>query len=105
MTNVINEKDIEIDHSRKELDKLKLELESKVAEIQEKYDIIRSLEDEEERTSEESEAEDEIGLENGKEQNVLIGRGHFGKLFEVREGMEEEADSLRKEWRNKLKQK
>ena len=103
MTNVINEKDIEIEHNRKELDKLKRELESKVAEIQEKDDIIRSLEDEEESTSDESGAEDEISLENGKEQNVLIGRGHFGKLFEVREGMEEEANSLRNEWRNKLK--
>ena len=46
-----------------------------------------------------------LALKMAKKQNVLIGRGHFGKLFEVREGMEEEADSLRKEWRNKLKQK
>jgi hypothetical protein len=36
MKKVMNEKDVEIEHNRKELDKLKLELENKVAEIQEK---------------------------------------------------------------------
>ena len=37
---------------------LKLELENKATEIQEKYDIIRSLEDEDKSTAEESDAED-----------------------------------------------
>ena len=35
MIKVMNEKVVEIEHNRKELDKLKLELENKVAEIQE----------------------------------------------------------------------
>ena len=66
---------------------------------------VISLEDEDGSTSEESDAEDEIGLERSKDKDMLIGSGHFGKLFEVREGIEEEADSLRTEWRSKLKRK
>ena len=58
MKKVMSEKDVEIEHNRKELDELKLELENKVAEIREKDDIIRSLEDEEKSTAEESDAED-----------------------------------------------
>ena len=87
------------------MEKLKLELHHKVAEIKEKDNIIRSLEDEYESNSEESNEEDDIGQNIIKDQHMLIGSGQFGTLFEVREGMEEEAKSLRKEWTSKLQRK
>ena len=53
VTNVVNEKNIEKEQKRKDLNKLKLELEKKVSEMQEKDNIIKSLEDEDESTWEE----------------------------------------------------
>ena len=35
-----------------------------------------------------------------KQAYLKLGEGRFGKELEVREGMEEEAEALRKEWRN-----
>ena len=105
MKNVMITKDVEIEKNRKELGKLKLELELKVAEIKEKEEIINTMKKEDEGTSEESDEDEEIDQDNRKDQHMLIGRGHFGKLFEIREGMEDEAESLRKEWRSNLKRK
>ena len=40
----------------------------------------------------------ERNTDDSKNQTLLIGRGHFGKEFIVRDGIQEEANSLRKEW-------
>ena len=81
-------KDVEIEHNRKELDKLKLELENKVAEIQEKDDIIRNLENEDRSTAEESDVEDSDDEE--EDQTKKFGRNEAsGKVTCDNEGESE----------------
>ena len=104
MKSVISEKDVEIDGNRRDLKKLKAELEKKDLEIQEKDEIIKNLEHDEESTDgSDDDEDDEISFNRSEKNGKLIGNGHFGKHFEVRKGMEEEAESLRNEWRCKKK--
>ena len=97
---------------RKDLEELKNQIERQDSEIKKRDTIIKSLEDKEESYTEESDdEEDESDAEedvsdndNTENQTLLLGSGYFGKEFVVREGMEEEANSLRNEWRHKQKQ-
>ena len=105
MTNEIHNKDMIIERNKKDLEKLKSELEQKDVEIQEKDKLIRSLEDddyeqeEDDNDSTDDSDEEDLALNESENKSKMIGPGHFGKQFEVRKGMEEEADILRKEWR------
>ena len=96
MTNVISKKDVEISNDKKLLQKLKQQLEEKSIEIEEKDKIKQQLEDEDDYSTDES---DDNKEDQNIKQGMLIGRGHFGKEFQVREGMEKEAISLRNEWK------
>ena len=98
MTNVIKKKDAEINMSKKDIQKLQNQLERKNVEIEEKDKIIKRLEDEDEYSTDDSDDYEEIEKEKNIKQGMLIGQGHFGKVFQVREGMEEAAKTLRKEW-------
>ena len=100
MTSAIQQKNLEIENTKNYVVKLKTELEKKNIEIQEKDRIIKSLEDDSEYTDE-SEEERDCSYNNSD----LIGNGYFGKQFEVRKGMEKEAEALRTEWRRNQKQK
>ena len=57
--------------------------------------IIKRLGNEDEYSTDDYE---EIDKEKNIKLGMLIGQGHFGKVFQVREGMEEAAKTLRKEW-------
>ena len=100
MTSAIQQKNLEIENTKNYVVKLKTDLEKKNIEIQEKDRIIESLEDDSEYTDE-SEEERDCSYNNSD----LIDNGYFGKLFEVRKGMEKEAEALRTEWRRNQKQK
>ena len=77
-----------------------LVFENKVAEIKEKETMIRNLEEDQESCSDCSEDKDERGFRKEDHENdLIIGHGYFGKIFEARDGMEEEAENLRREWR------
>ena len=76
---------------------LKEELDKKVEEIKSKDLIIKRLEDDNESSSESSDEDVTVKKKPG----LIVGQGYFGKHFEPREGMEEEAEALRKEWRSK----
>ena len=71
-------------------------------EIQKKETIIRDLKEEAETCSDENYYEDETveevtkAMHKNKNVGLLIGKGYFGKEFEVREGMEDEAASQRR---------
>ena len=71
-------------------------LATRKVEIEEKDKIIHQLEDEDDYSTDES---DDNKEDQNIKQGMLIGRGHFGKEFQVREGMEKEAISLRNEWK------
>ena len=104
MKSVVHEKDLEIVNSKNYIDQLKTELEKKNIEIQEKDEIIRRLEDDEESTDE-IDDEGDISYNKNEKNSKLIGSGYFGKHFEIRKGMEKEAEALRMEWRGNQKQK
>ena len=101
MKNLVNERDIEIEKKKKEHEELQRELDKKDKEIKEKDIIIKNLKDKEDSFSSDSDENDENYLNESDNNGMLIGSGHFGKFFEVREGIEKEAIALRKEWRQK----
>ena len=96
----ISNKDSEIKCYKQEVKQFKIELKSKEKEINDKEEIIQRLEDEGDSSSdEESQDEEKEDNKSLKEKTGLaIVQGHFGKEFIVREGMEEEAATLRREW-------
>ena len=104
MTNEVHEKDMVIEKNKQDLEVLKAELEKKDVEIREKDELIKGLEDDD-VTTDESDEEDDILINKSVNKSKMIGSGHFGKQFEVRKGMEEEAESLRMEWRRNQKRK
>ena len=62
--------------------------------------MIRNLEEDQESDLDYGEDEDErVSRKEDHENDLIIGHGHFGKIFEAREGMEEEAENLRREWK------
>ena len=78
-------------------------------EIEDKNKIIKTLKedkysdsdndyDEEEGSDEDSEEEEDTRQDH----RLQIGIGFFGKIFEPREGMEKEADVMRKEWKQSM---
>ena len=102
MKSVVHEKDLEIVNIKNYIDQLKTELEKKKIEIQEKDEVIRRLEDDEESTDE-SDGEGDLSYNKNENYSQLIGSGYFGKHFEIRKGMEKEAEALRMEWRGNQK--
>ena len=100
MKKKVQEKDTNMDIRNSEILKLRKNLENKDAEIKEKETMIRNLEEDQESGSDYSEDEDErVFRKEDHENDLIIGHGHFGKIFEARDGMEEEAENLRREWR------
>ena len=79
---------------------LKSELVRKEKKLKEKDIIIKRLvkqfEDDPILTDTIESADDNKDTAN----DLKLGEGRFGKELEVREGMEEEAEALRKEWRS-----
>ena len=106
----VAEKDNDIKEKRQEIERFKKEVRRKDEEIREKNEIIKNYEEEENNFSD-KQSEDEEDKDQGKytrkgpkvNQGLVIGHGHFGKDFEVREGMEDEANTLRKEWTDNMK--
>ena len=94
-----NIKKVEIVNLRKEIKK-------RDNEIIEKDSMILNLENKDESSCESSEDEDNYNVDDIKKiiqknqkPSMHIGKGHFGKEFEVNEVMEDEAAALRKQWR------
>ena len=108
MTSVINLKGVKIKKSQKRFKDLKHHIERINMKIEEKDKIIKSLEDEDQddnSTEERGDEDDKIDNDGSKDEGLLLGSAHFGKELHVKEGMEEESKSLRKEWKRKLKLK
>ena len=78
-------------------------MQKKEKEIKSKEEIIKSFEEEEDSSTDEESQDDEKGEDHRltEASSLTIGQGYFRKEFEVRDGMEEEAASLRREWTNK----
>ena len=112
MKQEICDKDLDIDQKRKNLESMTAQIKEKNIEISEKDAIIKRLQDELDYSTEESDDEnnadeDDSDVRTNANQNagLTIGSGRFGKEFEVRPGMEDEAKALREEWKQKQKRK
>lgn len=105
----LEQKDLDIESKKDKIRKLQKEVKDREDEIEDKNKIIRTLKegkysdsdndyDEEEGSDEDSEEEEDTRQDH----RLQIGKGFFGKIFEPREGMEKEADVLRKEWKESM---
>ena len=112
MKQEISDTDLDIDQTRKYLESMKAQIKEKDGEISEKDTIIKRLQDELDYSTEGSDDQNNTNEDDNDESTnanentgLIIGSGQFGKAFEVRPGMEDEAKALREEWKRKQKRK
>ena len=98
MKQEISDKDLDIEHKRSYLEIMKAQIQQKDEEIREKVTIIQSLQAEQDYSTDESDDEDgtdedddDTSTTTNENTGLTIGGGYFGKLFEIRPGMEAEA--------------
>ena len=96
----VTEKTFTVNEYKKEVNYLKSEIDRKDKVLKEKdiiiKGIVKQVEDDNVWTNTIESADDYKDTVN----DLKLGEGRFGKELEVREGMEEEAEALRKEWRS-----
>ena len=112
MKQEISDKDFDIEQNRMCLEIMKSQIKQKDDEIIEKDTIIQRLQAELNYSTDKSDDEEgtdkddvDVGTNTNDNSGLTIGSGQFGKVLEVRPGMEDEAILLRKEWKHKQKQK
>ena len=108
----LEQKDLDKESKKDKIRKLQKEVNDKEDEIEDRNKIIKTLEEdkdsdlnsdsdyeEEEGSDEDSEEEEE---DTRQDHRLQIGKGFSGKIFEPREGMEKEANALRKELKESM---